>query len=342
MSTPINSLGLYNNPYGLYNPYSTGATNDDFMAQQMFQNYSQNSGSQTSFQGYTQPSADTFEKSGSSGSGLSTGLKLGAAAGVGTGAGMYFFGPAPVKDGKFNDDILKAVDIDVKEVSKQRGLQLFADKKAEIFEKVGVTLPEGINSENIKAYAETGKAPAELQSAMTQEQAKAIHKELSEIDLDKIAKEAYNETIEQTFQGRKDKLAKLQSQRAKLESLADDADLEKFFKENAKTFGIEGDEKAIEAEAKKLAAKYKNKAGAVADYTTKIANQETLVKTTRETLNSKVGAYYDDAAKSLKASAPENIQKAFKNFKWKAAGKWAAIAAGAGLVLGWLFGGNNK
>ena len=340
MSTSIDSLGLYNNnPYGLYNPYSTGAVNDDFIAQQMFQNYNQNSGTQTSFQGLQQPQADTFEKSGS---GLSTGLKLGAVAGVGTGAGMYFFGTNPVQDGKFNDDILKAVDIDVEKVSKQKAEQLFANKKAEIFQKAGVTLPEGINSENIKAYAETGKAPAELKTAMTQEQAKAIHKELTEIDLKEIGKKAYNETIEQTFQGRKDKLANLQSQRAKIEALADDADLEKFFKENPKTFGIEGDEKAIEAEAKRLAAKYKNKAGAVADYTTQISNQEALVKSTRETLNSKVSAYYDDATKSLKASAPENIQKAFKNFKWKSAGKWAAIAAGAGLVLGWMFGGNNK
>ena len=340
MSTSIDSLGLYNNnPYGLYNPYSIGAVNDDFIAQQMFQNYNQNSGTQTSFQGLQQPQADTFEKSGS---GLSTGLKLGAVAGVGTGAGMYFFGTNPVQDGKFNDDILKAVDIDVEKVSKQKAEQLFANKKAEIFQKAGVTLPEGINSENIKAYAETGKAPAELKAAMTQEQAKAIHKELTEIDLKEIGKKAYNETIEQTFQGRKDKLANLQSQRAKLEALADDADLEKFFKENPKTFGIEGDEKVIEAEAKKLAAKYKNKAGAVADYTTQISNQEALVKSTRETLNSKVSAYYDDATKSLKASAPENIQKAFKNFKWKSAGKWAAIAAGAGLVLGWMFGGNNK
>ena len=49
------------------------------------------------------------------------------------------------------------------------------------------------------------------------------------------------------MEGRKDKLANLQTQRAKLEALADDADLEKFFKDNANTFGISGDEKTIDA-----------------------------------------------------------------------------------------------
>lgn len=339
MSTQIDSLGLYNNPYGLYNPYSTGAMSDDFMAQQTFSNTNQNGGDQTTFQGRQQPQTDTFEKSGS---GLSTGLKLGAAAGIGTAAGTYFLGTNPVNGKKFHDDLLNAVDIDVNKVSEQKANELLANKRAEIFKNADVTLPEGINPGNIKEYAETGKAPKELKEVMTQDQAKAIYKELTEIDIEKIKTQAYNETIESTFQGQKDKLSKLQSQRAKIESLADDADLEKFFKENASTFGIEGDEKAIETKAKELARKYKNKAGAVADYTTQIANQETLVKSTRKSLNKKVASYYDKSAKSLKASAPESIQKAFKNFKWKKAGKWGAIAAGAGLLLGWMFGGSNK
>ncbi len=339
MTTSADSLGLYSNPsYNMYNLYANNdTTRDDFMARAYA-----NAGDTVSFQGYTQPSTDTFEKSDSSGSGFSTGLKLGTVAGLGTGAGMYFFGPGPVKDGKFNDDILKAVDIDVKQVAKEKAEQLLADKKAKIYRNAKVTLPEGIIPENIKAYAETGIAPDELKKAMSREQAQTISKQLSEIDMEQIVKEAHELAVGQTLQGQKDKLAKLQSQRAKLESLADDADLEKFFKENAETFGLKGDEKAIEKQAKELAATYENKAGAVADYTRQISRQETLVKSTRDTLNSRMSSYYDDAAKSLKASAPEKIQQAFKNFKWKSAGKWAAIAAGAGLVLGWMFGGNNK
>ena len=41
MSAQINGLGLFNNPYATYNPYSTGGINDDFYGQQMFQNFKQ-------------------------------------------------------------------------------------------------------------------------------------------------------------------------------------------------------------------------------------------------------------------------------------------------------------
>lgn len=92
MSGEISNLygmNLYNNPY-LNN-------NDDFLAQQYFaqqagqiqgqgQGQTQN---QPAFQGYQQPQADTFQKSGS---GLTTGLTLGTIAGAGTGAGIYYFG----------------------------------------------------------------------------------------------------------------------------------------------------------------------------------------------------------------------------------------------------------
>lgn len=339
MSTQIDSLGLYNNPYALnYQNNTNAGMNDDFLAQQLFAQQAGVAQTQPAFQGYQQPQSDTFQKSGSSG--LSTGLKLATVGGLGTGAGMYFFGTNPVKDGKFNENILKAVDIDVNEVSKNRALEILHEQKAKIFQNVNI--PEGINMENIKTYAETGVAPQELKNAITQDKAKALYEEVKKIDLDKIATQAREETIGKTLEGSQNKLAKLQAQKAKLESLADDANLEKFFKENASTFDIKGDEAAIEAEAKKLAGKYTNKAAAVADFTSKIDAQENFVKTTRESLNSKVAAYYDDATKSLKASAPENIKNAFKNFKWKTAGKWGAIAAGVGLVLGCLFGGSNK
>lgn len=46
-------------------------------------------------------------------------------------------------------------------------------------------------------------------------------------------------------------------------------------------------------------------------------------------------------AKAFRADAPEALTKAAKSIKWAKAGKFAAIAAGAGLVLGWMFGGNK-
>lgn len=316
---------------------------DDFYAQQYFAQANQPQAEKTAFTGYyQQPAADTFQKSG--GSGLSTGLLLGAAAGGATGAGTYFFGANPVNNGRFADEILKTVDVNPTEIAKNKSLELFAQQKTAILKKAGV--PEGISLKTLQAYSESGMPSAfpKLNGKLTQAQAKSIleaaEKEIETIDIDKIAKDAAKYGKEQTLEYKTNKLSSLQSQKLKLEALADDADLEKFFKDNAKTFGIDGNETAIETEAKKLAAKYKNKTGAIADYTTQITNQENIVKTARETLNGKVASYYDDGAKALTKDAPEALTKAFKNFKWNKAVKGGGIAAAAGLVLGLLFGNN--
>ena len=334
---------IYGNSLYNYNPYSVN--NDDFLAQQYFTQAAQQQKQveNPAFTGYQQPKTDTFEKQG--GSGLGTGLTLGAVGGLGTGAGMYFWGTNPVKDGKVADDILKTIDAgNTKQVALDKAKELFALKKQEILKNAGV--PEGVTLKTLKAYTKSGMPSAfpKLHGTITQEQAKAIYKaakkEIKDINVEEIAKEAQKFAKEETLQFKQEKLSSLQQQKIKLEALKDDADLEKFFKENAKTFGIDGDEKAIESEAKKLAAKYKNKAGAIADYTTKISNQEATVKSTRDALNGKVMSYYDDTAKALKKDAPEAITKAFKNFKWNKALKGGGIAAAAGLVLGYLFGNN--
>ena len=92
--------GEFSNLYGINaynNPYLNN--NDDFLAQQYFaqqagqiqgQGQTQN---QPAFQGYQQPQADTFQKSGS---GLTTGLTLGTIAGAGTGAVIYYFVTNPI------------------------------------------------------------------------------------------------------------------------------------------------------------------------------------------------------------------------------------------------------
>ncbi len=328
---------LYGNSLYGYNPYSVN--NDDFLAQQYFAQNAQN----PAFQGYQQPQTDSFEKRG--GLSLSTGLGLGAVAGAGTGAGIYFWGSNPVQEGRVSDDILQKLDAsNTKQVAIDKAKDLLTIKKQEILKNLGV--PDGVTLKTLKAYYKSPMPSSfpSLHGVLTQDQAKdaykAAKKEIKNIDLDAIAKEAQNFAKEETLQFKKDKLSKLKQQKVQLEALADGADLEKFFKDNAKAFGIEGDAAAIDAEAKRLAAKYKDKAGAVADYTTQISNQETLVKSTRDTLNGKVMTYYDDAAKSLKNGTPEVITKAFKDFKWNKALKGGGIAAAAGLVLGLLFGNN--
>lgn len=48
--------------------------------------------------------------------------------------------------------------------------------------------------------------------------------------------------------------------------------------------------------------------------------------------------YFDPKTKTFTKEAPQLFNKAVKNFKWKQAGKWGAIAAGTLLVTNWLFG----
>ncbi len=48
--------------------------------------------------------------------------------------------------------------------------------------------------------------------------------------------------------------------------------------------------------------------------------------------------YFDKEAKVFTKEAPSLFNKALKNFKWKQAGKWGAIAAGGLIALDWLSG----
>lgn len=48
--------------------------------------------------------------------------------------------------------------------------------------------------------------------------------------------------------------------------------------------------------------------------------------------------YFDPKTKTFTGNASKLLNKAVKNFKWKQAGKWGAIAAGTLLVSNWLFG----
>ena len=159
-----NSYG--SNQYG-YNPYST--TNDDFLAQQYFAQLAQQKQGEPVFQGYQQPQADTFQKSG--GIGWGTGLTLGSVAGLGTGAGMYFWGSNPIQDGKVADEILNAVEANnLEQTTIDKIKKLAAQRKQEILKKSGV--PDGISLKTLKAYAKSGMPSAfpQLNGILTKEQ----------------------------------------------------------------------------------------------------------------------------------------------------------------------------
>ena len=94
----------FNNPYLMKD---SSSMNDDFMAQSVFGNSAQQAALANyanAFQGSNlqgQPTTDTYQAS-SNGGGSSIGSTLltGAAIGGATGAGFYFWGTNPMKDGK--------------------------------------------------------------------------------------------------------------------------------------------------------------------------------------------------------------------------------------------------
>ncbi len=326
---------------------------NDFMSQMTFgTNPQQMALQQALIQGAQQPQTDTFEKRGTN-----PALKLGAAAGIGTGAGYYFFGNGPVSsEGRFADEILKSVEQDTKKLGEANAKKAVAEAYDKVFAKhkfggKKVTTKEFKAIVKYVKLVENGeKIPAKLKAKVPSEiitdisKGKAFIKEVSKIDAEKIAKQAIHEANLTTLGGQLDDLKNLQSAQSKLLGIADKAtkkDMVEFFKNNAKEFGLEGNAEEIEKGAKNLAAKYSTKKKAIDAYKTMIEKRQNSIKTLRETLNGKVSTYYDAATKTVKSGAPENLTKALKNFKWKKAGKYGAIAAGAGIVLGWLFGGKS-
>ena len=333
--------------YGYNNAY-----NDDFYAQQYFKNFANTQiTSQPAFQGYQQPQTDTFEKHGSSS--LKTGLMLGGAAGLGTGAGIYYLGSNPIKDGKFNDNFIDALDeANYQDVLKGKKEELLTNAKKPILDKYKIKDEKTL--EAIKKFVEAEdrtKLPKEVLDLVPDDmkvnpkdakiRLDLATREIGEIKVDDIAKEAEKLASKETLKYKNQHLNNLKAFEGKISSLADDiskADLEKFIKENAESFGIKGDEKAVEAEAKRLATK--GKAELLASHKAKITAQQKVVNTTKETLG-KMTKYWDDTAKAFKKDAPEALTKAFKKFKWNKTVKGGAIAGAVGLVLSWMFG-NNK
>lgn len=334
-----------------------GSAYDDFYAQQYFAKANQQpqqpqAPQNPAFTGYyQQPGADTFQKSGSAP--LSTGLALGAVAGGATGAGTYFWGSNPIKDGKVDESLLGTLDETAyQDALKGKKEELLTNAKQTVLDKYKIKDEKQLEAiKKFVAAEDKSKLPKEVTDLIPDDmksnpkaakiRSEAAIKEIGEIKVDDITSQAEKLVSKDTLKFKAQELTDLKAFEGKITGLADDikpAELEKFIKDNAKSFGITGDEKAIEAEAKKLAAK--GKAELLTSHKARITNAESAVNTVREGLGKKFAAYWDDGAKALKKDTPEALTKAFKNFKWNKALKGGGIAAAAGLVLGLLFGNN--
>ena len=343
-------INAYNNPY-LNN-------NDDFLAQQYFaqqagqiqgQGQTQN---QPAFQGYQQPQADTFQKSGSE---LTTGLTLGTIAGAGTGAGIYYFGTNPIKDGKVDETLLKMTNKEGLNSLKAEAIkELYEQKAKTTFDVLGVTDLDQYNA--IKKLAKATKLedlPEETRkllpdSIKTPKDAKDLV-DLAKPELDKIdAKKLISQVDKFTnntfsLDNNAEQLKRLEGIKAKIDKLPKDAkvaDLEKFFIDNAETFKLKGTEAEIAEKAKKISAKHGTKENLLNLYQGRIDAKKEYIKEFKAKLTDGVKKYWDDTAKAFKKDAPETLTKAYKSFKWNKTLKGGGIVAAAGLVLGCLFGNN--
>ena len=159
-----------------------------------------------------QPATDVYQGS----SATSTALKLGALAGAGTTAGLYFFGGdkvSPFKDGKFDDKFLKAFE-DEKLVENE-----VAKKYAEEVQKIYGKEKIDVHQYNaLKEYAMTGEKPKNviLPDGISKKEAekivKRIDKNINKIKIDKLKEEVIRTN---TLEGAKNHLNSLKSKKAK-------------------------------------------------------------------------------------------------------------------------------
>ena len=329
MSTQVNSLGVYGNPYGLYSPNNSLAMSDDIMAQQLANYYNQNQeqADSPSFQG--NPQTDTFERSNPL---LSSGQKLGLLGGIGTGAGMYFLGTNPVGEDALKQGFIKEfgkeyTKIQTTNVLKARNLkpkvfkELLAFKEGDDISKLSKAAKTYLTKHGI---AKTDKGITDF--------VRTVGDEIRETDIN--------------YQN--NKLAQYKNLEEGLKNLPDKkkATLRSFLENNAEALGLKGvDDAATKANIDNIMKDKKAYANVKAIIQGKISNQETVVNKATKVLDDVFNLWDKDKKVFTKGTTEDITQactKGLKNFKWKTAGKWGAIVAGAGLVLGSLFGGGNK
>lgn len=350
----IDSTYLYGNFNPSLNNFNTFGidSNADFMSSasglnnQALQNYQQNLlGNQTAFTGYPQLTQDKFEKSGA---GTTAGLLALGAGGLTT-AGLYKLGGDyvnPFKDGKFDDKFLKAVEKD----HTVKIDELYKNAKQEALTAKNITYNENeINS--LRKIAELGPNEARengyrVSGNWTKEGAAAKVKEIDTI-LAGVSKEEISKAYlsEKGLEGTVSYMKELNQQRAIIDGMKDSESLVDVIKKNPKVFGIKATEEAkIAEEAEKIInAKGlgSNKASAQEAIKNLINTQQGHIDSVRGGLIETVKEHYSDATKSLKESAPPELQKAFRNFKLRKAGWAGLIAAGVGALIGYAFGGKS-
>lgn len=297
-----------------------------------------------------QPATDCYQSS----SGFGTGVKLALAGGAGTALGMYYFGGdkvSPLVNGKFDDQFLKTFEGD--HVEKINAI-LKNNKNIELEKILKANSISKAQYDALKNIVETGEVGTgygnTFRQVPTVEEAQAklskINSTLTnafdeEKELAKITKDYMRNN---SLSGSTEYLRQLRVRESLIDGMKDTDSLEKLIKDNAKAFGIEATEEAkINEEVQNIISKYgNNKAEALKHLREQVIKpQENLITTLRNRLESKAKSYWDEAGKCIREGAPETAKKAFKNFKFTKAGKAGLIAAGVGLVLGWMFGGKS-
>lgn len=220
-----------------------------------------------------------------------------------------------IKDKETLDAVRKFLNgekLDAAEAKKIKNIHAFVGKKGKINRKSVETAIEKLNkvleknSDKINKNVTTG---------------------LNAIDLNKIQEQlTTNKQAQELLKG--------------LDKKATVTDVEKLIKENPKAFGITATEEAeIAKAAKKLAKAPKTM---LASLTPLIENGEKTITSRTEFLNKNILNVFDKDKKCFTKEATEEMGKVLKNFKWKQAGKWGLIAAGAAIALNWAFGGKKE
>lgn len=348
------------NPYamGMMNPYAS-SMNDDFMAQTAFGNgfaQQQAVGYPSAFQGYQglqQPTTDEFQKQ-EGGSSLVPALATGVVAGGATAAGIYKWGSNPIKDGKIDQNLLNVLNKENVANSKLANFKDLYDKEAQkVYDLVQVK--DAKEYEAVKKLASVTKLedlPLETRNQLpaairTPEAAKTCvdlaTQELNKIDKEVLEKIATRTANQGSLEFHQNILNKNEATLANAKGLSKDAtkeDLIKFFRQNEEAFAIKGTDVQKAAKAEKLAEHFKDQKSLL-EWCEKRANKrKAKINALNINLESQFKSHWNEAENVFKKDTPEALTKAYKNFKISKAGKWGAIALGAGAILGLLFGKN--
>ena len=350
----------FNNPYLMKD---SSSMNDDFMAQSVFGDSAQqaalanyaNAFKGSNLQG--QPTSDTYQAS-SNGGGSSIGSTLltGAAIGGATGAGFYFWGTNPMKDGKINPSFLEALNKqNVENSAILKFNELYKTQVTPIFQKVGIAGVEQYNAvQKLAGLTKLEDLPQEIRSKLptsiqTPEAAKQaidqIKPELAKIDTEKLIQKAAKTVRPDSLAFHQTQLRKLQGLESQVKALKPEATVEElttFFKNNAAAYGLKGTQVEVATKAEKLANTFKTQENLLNNISRRASFKQAHINRINLALEQQFKNHWDEGAKAFKEGAPKELGEALKNFKWKKAGKAGLIAAGVAIVGKLLFGGKSE